>query len=52
VDNWALGRPPLKKAEKGYRTFTITPNAKGSAKVTFKEASANLKTKVKVEVTR
>ncbi|HHT9148005.1 MAG TPA: carboxypeptidase regulatory-like domain-containing protein, partial [Candidatus Wujingus californicus] len=34
----------------GQATFTITGNAKGSAKVTFKESTANLKTKITVNV--
>ena len=36
----------------GQATFTITGNKKGSAKVTFTEASAKLKTKTKVTVTK
>ena len=36
----------------GQATFTITGSKKGSAKVTFKETTANLKTKVKVQVTK
>ena len=36
----------------GQATFTITGNKKGSAKVVFKEASAGLKAKTKVTVTK
>jgi VCBS repeat-containing protein len=36
----------------GQATFTITGNKKGSAKVTFKEKTANLKTKTTVTVTK
>ena len=36
----------------GQATFTITGNAKGSAKVTFKERTADLKTKTTVDVTK
>ena len=36
----------------GQATFTITGNAKGSAKVTFKERTAELKTKTTVDVTK
>ena len=36
----------------GQATFTITGNAKGSAKVTFKEDTADLKAKTTVDVTK
>jgi len=36
----------------GQATFTIRGSQKGSAKVTFKESTANLKTKVQVKVTK
>ncbi|MBI2489924.1 MAG: carboxypeptidase regulatory-like domain-containing protein [Planctomycetes bacterium] len=36
----------------GQVTFTITGNKKGSAKVTFKETTANLKTKTMINVTK
>ncbi|HHT9128031.1 MAG TPA: hypothetical protein ACFYEE_04630 [Candidatus Wujingus californicus] len=42
----------MKTDANGQATFTITGNKKGSAKVTFKETSANLKTKTTVNVTK
>jgi M6 family metalloprotease-like protein len=42
----------LKTNANGQATFTITGKKKGSAKVTFKEKTANLKTKVSVKVVK
>jgi len=42
----------VKTDANGRVTFTITGNNNGSAKVTFKESTANLKTKATVSVTK
>ena len=42
----------VKTDANGQATFTITGNKKGSAKVTFKDKTANLKTKTEVNVTK
>ena len=42
----------VKTDANGQATFTITGNKKGSAKVKFRESTANLKTKVSVKVVK
>jgi len=42
----------VKTDANGQATFTITGSKKGSAKITFKESTANLKTKTTVDVTK
>ncbi|HHT9149252.1 MAG TPA: carboxypeptidase regulatory-like domain-containing protein, partial [Candidatus Wujingus californicus] len=55
VNNSSIATVTPSKAKtdaNGQATFTITGNKKGSAKVTFKESTANLKTKTTVNVTK